>query len=42
MPTIPSSSLTALLTMLESAGGPKFHDPVPSKTTMSPRWIGRR
>src|SRR5579863_8968321 len=42
MPTIPSSSLTALLKMLESAGGPKSHDPVPSKTTMSPRWIGRR
>ena len=31
MPTIPSSSLTALPKMLAFADGPKFHDPVPSK-----------
>ena len=43
MPTSPSSSSTALLKMLELAGGlSKSHEPVPSNTMMSPRWIGRR
>ena len=42
MPTMPSSSLTALLKIFELVGGlSKSHDPVPSNTTMSPRWMGR-
>ena len=42
MPTMPSRSLPNLLKMFELDGVLGSHDPRPSNTMMSPRWMPRK